>query len=77
MADGAVRGFKARGGFETDFEWKNHRLVAATIHGSKHATAAIRYGERLVSLEIPDSGSLCLSGDLKPLSRNNLASAHP
>jgi alpha-L-fucosidase 2 len=45
-AAGAVRGLRARGGFEVDMSWKEGRLVAATLRGQVGAVAQVRYGGR-------------------------------
>jgi len=38
---GKVTGLRARGGFEVDIEWKNGRLVEATIHAKRDGSFRI------------------------------------
>ena len=40
-ATGSVKGLRARGGFEVDIEWKDGRLVQATIHANRDGTFRI------------------------------------
>ncbi|MDR6339537.1 alpha-L-fucosidase 2 [Filimonas zeae] len=53
--DGKVSGLVARGGFVVDIEWKNHRLVKATITSKLGGNCRIRsYGE----VKAADKGNL-------------------
>jgi len=44
---GSVRGLRARGGFELDFNWQGRRLLAATIYSTSGSRCRIRSDEPL------------------------------
>jgi alpha-L-fucosidase 2 len=51
--DGAVKGLRARGGYEVDMEWKNKRLVRATVRSVAGAGVAhVRYGTRTLDVTL-------------------------
>jgi len=41
---GSARGLRARGGFALDIEWKDHKLVNATVHALVGGPCRLRYG---------------------------------
>ncbi len=43
LPNGAVTGLKARGGFEVDIAWRNHKLASATIRSSRGASPRVMY----------------------------------
>jgi len=51
--DGAVRGLRARGGYEVDLAWKDGRLVEATLRTVTGAgPARLRYGTRAIDVRL-------------------------
>jgi alpha-L-fucosidase 2 len=58
-ADGKVTGLRVRGGFEADIEWKEGKLVKATIRNVSSTTGecTVRYGDSTTKLKIPAGGS--------------------
>jgi alpha-L-fucosidase 2 len=65
---GSVRGLRARGGFEVDVSWAARRLTGATVRTLGGAgSGTLRYGDRVVALNLQPGGELRLGADLKPL----------
>jgi alpha-L-fucosidase 2 len=56
-ADGAVRGLRARGGFDVDIEWADGCLVVATVRSRLGREARLRYGEQVEPLKLAAGGS--------------------
>jgi alpha-L-fucosidase 2 len=51
--DGAVRGLRARGGYEVDIAWKGGRLVKASLRSvAGGGTARVRYGGRALAIRL-------------------------
>ncbi len=61
---GAVRGLCARGGFTVDFTWQEGRLKSATVHSVTGTATRVRYGRRIVRLELKPGQSVTLDGEL-------------
>ena len=55
---GSVRGLRARGGLSVDIEWRDGRLVAATIRGEPGRSLRIGYGDTVANITLPASGAL-------------------
>ncbi len=63
---GAVRGLRARGGFEVDMAWADGRLRAATVRAaSGPGVARLRYRDRVIHLRLKPGQALRLDGDLR------------
>ncbi len=61
---GSVTGLRVRGGFEVDLAWSGGRLTSATIRGITGRNPAVRYGEKVVRIELPPGQSRTLGADL-------------
>ena len=44
-AQGSVKGLRARGGFITDFAWKQGQVVSYRIQATRQATLRLRVGD--------------------------------
>jgi len=60
--DGRVTGLRARGNFTVDLEWKQGKLVSATIHSQAGNPGKIRYENSIREITIKKGGSLQWDG---------------
>ena len=49
---GSVKGLCARGGFVVDIAWSGGRLLSATILSRSGGSAQIRYGDRIIKIDL-------------------------
>jgi alpha-L-fucosidase 2 len=63
--DGGVTGLRARGGFEVDLAWKRGVLERAVVRSRLGQPGRLRYGEKIVPLEICAGGAVTLDGNLQ------------
>jgi alpha-L-fucosidase 2 len=59
---GAVRGLRARGGFEVDMSWADGQLRQAVVRSTLGGRCRVRYGDRVVEIETSPGGSHRLDG---------------
>lgn len=74
--EGRVSGLRARGGFEVSMEWRQGRLLSATITSLLGNACKVRYGSKVLTPVIPKGGSWkfenhCVEG------RGSTAESHP
>jgi len=62
---GSVTGLCARGDFEVGIEWKDGKLISATIHSLAGNPCRIRYGNIVRDVKIRRGETLRLNGDLQ------------
>ncbi len=63
--DGSVKGLRARGGFEVDMNWKDGKLVSATVTSLAGNPCRLRYGKILKSVTIAKNSTLHLNNELQ------------
>jgi len=62
---GHVEGLRARGGLEVDLAWSKGKLTRATLHSSKGGKVTVRYGAKVVDVNIGRNGQARLNAKLK------------
>lgn len=62
---GSVTGLRVRGGFEVDIEWEAGRLKQATVTSISGKTGTLRYGEKVVTLEMKPGQQLNFNANLE------------
>jgi alpha-L-fucosidase 2 len=62
---GHVKGLCARGGFEVDIAWQDGTLTEAHIHAKRGRNPTVRYGEKLVELDMKPGATIRLNGNLE------------
>lgn len=65
--EGTVKGIKARGGFELDFDWKNGTLNSIKVKSLAGNECSLRYGDKVVSFPTKKGKEYRLNGALKVL----------
>ncbi len=63
---GKISGLRARGGYEVIEEWKDGKLVAATIKNSNGSgKIPVRYGDKLIEVALKPGETLKLDAALQ------------
>jgi alpha-L-fucosidase 2 len=64
---GSIRGIRARGGFELDFEWKGGKLASLKVTSKAGYPLSLRYGDKSFSSPTRKGQILKFDGNLKKL----------
>ena len=62
LADGCVKGLRARGGFEVDISWKDGKLSSAVIHSLNGNPVRLRCGEATKTVTVEKGGTIQWDG---------------
>ena len=62
---GSVKGLRARGGFQVDENWQGGKLVSASISSITNAKARVRYGGRMVEVQLKPGRKIILNAKLE------------
>jgi len=65
LPDGKITGLMARGGHEIDMEWKNGKLQEVKILSKLGNPCTIRYGAKVIKLNLKKGESRILDGNLR------------
>lgn len=63
-ATGSVSGLRARGGYEVGMQWKDGKLVTATIQSAVAGTCKLRYGNQVAEIPLKANQPLHLDAKL-------------
>ena len=64
---GGVKGLRARGAFEVAIDWKEGRLVGATVRSTGGTACKVRYAEKVRELKLSPGETARLDQNLQPL----------
>jgi len=67
VPDGHVRGLRARGGFDLDFEWKGGQLVRLKVLSTAGYPLSLRYGNKTFTKSTKKGEVLAFDRDLKKI----------
>lgn len=59
-AKGSVKGLKARGGFELDFEWEYSRVIKGVVKGIPGSTTKLKMNGKEFNIIVPESGDFAI-----------------
>jgi len=65
--NGSVKGLCARGGFEIDIRWEKGKLTGAVVRSKGVQSCKVRYGDKVVDVNLADGQSISLDGDLNKI----------
>ncbi len=64
---GSVTGLRVRGGFEVDIEWEAGKLKQATVTSISGKTSTLRYGDKVVPLDMKPGQQLNFNANLREM----------
>lgn len=67
IPDGHIRGLRARGGFELEFEWKAGQLVKLKVLSTAGYPLTLRYGDKTFKTTMKKGQELLFNHDLKKI----------
>jgi len=67
IPNGHIRGVRARGGFDLDFEWKDGQLVRLKVLSIAGYPLTIRYGDKKYTVATKKGEILQFNHDLKKI----------
>jgi alpha-L-fucosidase 2 len=67
LAEGWVKGIKARGGYELRLFWQHHQLQKVQISGVINGSCELRYGKLQRQIQVSAGKWYTLDGALQPI----------